>query len=260
MLTRRAIDDGATTIVAVGGDGTWSNVANAMLGSGADCRLGLIAAGTGNDFAKSAGVPANDFVASARLAVEGPDHRVDVGRIDERWFLNAVGFGFDVAVLESAARVRLLRGRLLYAYAALRQLTQYRGIDLALEDARAADHPRRRLLLVIANGRWFGGAFRIAPDASLDDGLLDLVAIPDAPSVERLRLFARAMRGLHVTDASVEMRRERRFTVRFGAPPAYDLDGELRRARSSVVEVACVADALRVVGAARRAALSGQPG
>jgi len=243
VLTRRAIEDGATTIVAVGGDGTWSNVANALVRSGADCRLGLVAAGTGNDFAKSVGAPARDCVASARLAVDGPDRRVDVGRAEDQYFLNAIGFGFDVAVLEEAARVRWLRGTLLYAYAALHQLLRYEGIDIAFGDERAT----RRLILVVANGRWFGGAFQIAPSASCDDGLLDAVAIPDATGVERVRLFASAVRGAHVRLPNVEARQSRAFTLRFANPPAYDLDGEYRQAQASAITIECVPAALRVV-------------
>jgi diacylglycerol kinase (ATP) len=71
-VARRAIDDGATTLVAAGGDGTWGNVANAILASGADVRLALVATGTGNDFAKTVGAPAADYAATARLAVGGP--------------------------------------------------------------------------------------------------------------------------------------------------------------------------------------------
>ena len=70
-VARRAIDEGFTTLVAVGGDGTWGNVANAIIDSGADVRLALIAAGTGNDFAKTVGAPMNDIALTARLAVEG---------------------------------------------------------------------------------------------------------------------------------------------------------------------------------------------
>jgi diacylglycerol kinase (ATP) len=248
VLTRRAIEDGATTIVAVGGDGTWSNVASALIRSGAGCRLGLIAAGTGNDFAKSVGAPARDCVASARLAVDGPDSRVDVGRAEDQYFLNAIGFGFDVAVLEEAARVRWLRGAALYAYAALRQLFRYAGIDVAFD----AERTTRRLIFVVANGRWFGGAFQIAPGAAFDDGLLDVVAIPEATGVERLRLLASALRGAHVRLPTVEVRRSRAFTLRFETPPAYDLDGEHRRARSNVIQIECVPGALRVVGASVR--------
>ena len=81
---RRALDDGFDTIVACGGDGTWSNVANGVLeaGAGRQARLALLATGTGNDFAKTVGAPARDFGATARLAVEGADMPVDVGRVE----------------------------------------------------------------------------------------------------------------------------------------------------------------------------------
>ena len=248
LLVERALGDGAATIVVVGGDGTWSKAASAILNSGVDCRLGLIAAGTGNDFAKSVGVPAGDFAASARLAVDGPDARVDVGRVEDEWFLNAVGFGFDVAVLENAARVGWLSGNLLYAYVALQQLLRYRGLKITC-DALEGTTGARQLLLVIANGRCFGGAFQIAPNASLGDGLLDMISIPDASSLERLRLFMRATRGRHVLLPSVVTRQSRSFALEFESPPVYDLDGELRRARASTIGIECVPSALRVVGA-----------
>ena len=89
----RAIDEGFTTLVAVGGDGTWGNVANAILNSGADVRLALIAAGTGNDFAKTAGAPMRDIPLTAKLATtEGTDVRVDVGKREDQYFLNVAGF------------------------------------------------------------------------------------------------------------------------------------------------------------------------
>ncbi|MBK9241246.1 MAG: hypothetical protein IPL75_13525 [Acidobacteria bacterium] len=110
-IARRAIDEGATTLVAVGGDGTWGNVANAILASGAGngVRLALVAAGTGNDFAKTAGCPATDVEATARLVAEGAETRVDVGRIEDHFFLNITGFGFDVAVLEDILYGSVLR-------------------------------------------------------------------------------------------------------------------------------------------------------
>jgi diacylglycerol kinase (ATP) len=231
--------------VAVGGDGTWSNVADAILHSGTDCRLALVAAGTGNDFAKSVVVPARDYAAMARLAVDGPDRRVDVGRVENRHFLNCVGFGFDVAVLESAMNVRWLKGSLVYAYAALGQLLRYRGIELAAGDDAAA---ARRLLFVIANGMWFGGAFQIAPHASCDDGLLDAVAVADSSPFGRVQLFAGALRGSHVRLPAVQMRQARIFSLTFPTPPAYEVDGEYRIAAHTTLDIECLPTALRIAG------------
>jgi diacylglycerol kinase (ATP) len=245
-LARRALDRGCTTLVAVGGDGTWSNVAGAILMSGADCRLALLAAGTGNDFAKTVGAPAGDLAATARLAVEGPDTRIDVGRVENRHFLNIAGFGFDIAVLEDCARITWLRGGALYQVSALRQLFGYRGIEIDVGSARARG-PARHLMLIVANAKHFGGSFHIAPQAELADGLLDAVSILDGPPLARLRLFVAASRGTHTSDARVVVEQAPRFTLRFPAPPAYETDGEYRRAASAELEITCVPRALRVV-------------
>jgi diacylglycerol kinase (ATP) len=246
-LARRAIEDGFGTIVALGGDGTWSNVANAILASGADVRLGLLSGGTGCDFAKTTGSPATDPEATARLAVEGPDTRVDVGRIEDRHFLNVSGFGFDIAVLEDISRIPLLKGNAVYMVSALRQLLGYRGVEIDIASDAAARGAVRHLMLVVANARNFGGAFRIAPDASLTDGKLDAVSILDASPLRRLALFGAATKGTHTAAPEVKVEQAARFTLRFAAPPAYETDGEYNRATSAEIEVACVPGALRVV-------------
>jgi diacylglycerol kinase (ATP) len=247
-VARRAIDEGFTTLVAVGGDGTWSNVANAILGSGADCRLALIAAGTGNDFAKTVGAPMRDIPLTARLAVaDGSDVRVDVGKIEDQYFLNIAGFGFDIAVLEDIPKIPMLRGDAVYIVSALRQIVGYRGVDIDVATAAGKRGTRRHLMLVIANAKNFGGAFKIAPQASLSDGKLDAIAIYDAKAFTRLGLFAAAVKGTHVSKPGVGVEQAASFTLRFAAPPAYETDGEYRVARTAELEVKCVPGALRVV-------------
>ncbi len=256
LLASRAIQEGATTLVAVGGDGTWSNVAGAILDSGADCRLALIAAGTGNDFAKSVGAPAADPAATARLTREGPDVRVDVGRIEGRHFLNIAGFGIDIAVLEDLDRIRWLSGTTLYVFSALRQLVAYGGVDIEIGVDGASRGPRRHLMLIVANARRFGGAFRVAPEASLVDGHLDAVSFHDAPALRRLGLFRALVRGTHGGLPEVVAERSPAFRLRFPSPPAYETDGEYRRAASAELEVRCVPRALRVVTPARGGAVA----
>lgn len=246
-LAERAIAEGRTTLVAVGGDGTWSNVANAILRSGADCRLALVAAGTGNDFAKTTGAPASDVAATARLVADGVDRRVDVGRVEDRWFLNIVGFGFDVSVLESVASIKWLKGDALYAYAALRQLGSYLGTEIAIDSPTRTRASAAHLMLVIANARHFGGTFRIAPSASITDGLLDAVAIGDASPFRRLQLFGAVIRGTHKAMPEVQIETSPTFTLRFPTAPAYETDGEYRRAASATIEVSCVPKGLRLV-------------
>lgn len=247
LLAARALGEGCDTLVAVGGDGTWSNVANAILRAGADARLALVAAGTGNDFAKTAGAPANDVAATARLVAEGAARRVDVGRIEDRWFLNIAGFGFDIAVLESVERITWLKGDPLYLYAALRQLGSYVGAEITVGSPARERGAVPHLMLVIANARHFGGAFRIAPHASITDGRLDAIAIHDASTFRRLQLFGAVIRGTHETMPEVQVEQSSSFTLRFPTAPAYETDGEYRRAASATIEVACVPSALRIV-------------
>src|SRR5688572_9563220 len=247
--TRKALDDGFDTIVACEGDGTWGNVANAIIaaGAGRQAQLALLATGTGNDFAKTVGAPARDFPATARLAVDGSDMMVDVGRIEGRHFLNVSGFGFDIAVLEDIERISWLKGDMLYLYSAMRQLFSYGGVEVGIATQRKRRDPRRHLMLIVANARNFGGSFKIAPGASVTDGKLDAISILDAAPLARMRLFAAATKGTHVMAREVLVEQSPSFTLEFGEAPAFETDGEYQRASGTRVQIDCVPGALRVV-------------
>ena len=249
MEARRAIDDGFDTIVACGGDGTWGNVANGILaaGAGREVRMSPLATGTGNDFAKTIGAPARDFPATARLAVTGTDMPIDVGRVEGRHFLNVSGFGFDIAVLEDIERITWLTGDMLYLYSALRQLFSYGGVEVGIATPKKRRESRRHLMLIVANARNFGGSFKIAPGASVTDGKLDAISIHDAAPLARMRLFAAATKGTHVMAREVLVEQSPSFTLEFPTPPAFETDGEYRRASGALVQIDCVPQALRVV-------------
>jgi diacylglycerol kinase (ATP) len=242
-LAREALNDGAETIVALGGDGTWSGVAAVMVAARTDCILAPLAGGTGNDLAKSLAIPASDFVAVAALVARGATRRIDVGYVDDRCFVNAAGFGFDAAVLEAAAGRVWPRGNALYLACAMEQLFSYGGITASIGGGPMRTH----LLLVIANGARFGGSFHIAPEASVSDSMLDVVAILDATPVRRMLLLAAATRGAHIRLPEAFTFQERETLIRFTVPPVFEADGELHRAASPEVRVRCVPGALRVI-------------
>jgi diacylglycerol kinase (ATP) len=246
-LTAEAIARGFRRIVAVGGDGTWSNVGNAIIGSGVDAALGLVPAGTGCDLAKSLGVPARDVAGCARVVRNGHWRRIDAGRIEERYFFNVAGFGFDIAVIEDSWKVRYLGGDALYVYCALRQLHRFPGFPVSMSADGEPAAPREMLMLVVANGRIFGGGFKIAPAADLDDGRLDVVSFANMPLRRRLAIMGRLLRGTHGGAPEVAARRVRRIELRFEAPPAYETDGEWHRAASAELAVEAVPGALRVL-------------
>jgi diacylglycerol kinase (ATP) len=246
-LASEALHQGHRTIVAVGGDGTWSNVGDAIVKSGIRARLGLVPGGTGCDLAKSLAIPARDIRACARIVAQGRTRAIDVGRIEDRHFLNIAGFGYDVAVLEDSWSVAYLEGSLLYLYCALRQLRSFPGFSVEL--APDGHEPRKRdlLMLVIANARVFGGGFRVAPQAELGDGLLDAVAFGNMGLLARLKIMQMLKAGTHPRAPEVELARSRAFRLRFKAPPAYETDGEWNRAAAAELLVESIPAALDVL-------------
>ncbi len=269
VLADQAMAEGFNVIVAVGGDGTWSNVADRVVVSGRkDVALGLLASGTGNDFGRNFGMSMRSPDVAVRTLAGGVVRNVDVGRVVSkgtpvrdlggssdassaqpstgRHFLNLVGFGFDVAVIEDTAGARFLRGALLYKVTALKNLFSYEGVPLVLEgEGKTVDG--EQLMLTISSSPYFGGGFLIAPDAKLDDGMLHACAIGNTPPFTRLSLFNAAPKGEHVLSPHVEMREGSRFSVRFSAPPKYEVDGELWLAEGTEVIVEAVPQALRVI-------------
>lgn len=248
ILAQRAIASGAKVLVVVGGDGTCSQVANAIVASGSSCALAVVPAGTGNDFAKTTGVHHFSFDKIAELVAHSTPTRIDVGSIDGRYFLNSCGCGFDASVLDASNRITFLKGDAVYIYSALKQLFTYKGLEVSA-DRLLPRESRRVLMVTVSNGQYLGGAFRIAPHASVTDGKLDVCFVDDSNVVQRIRLFAGALRGTHLALPSVTSGAVSELTLTFSAPPAIELDGELRVARSPKVRLSCVPRALSVIAA-----------
>lgn len=265
VLAEQALQDGFELIVAVGGDGTWSSVADRVITFGRDnVALGLLAAGTGNDFGRNFGLSARTPEEAVRTLAHGRVIQVDAGRVTSagsrtvaapgtpgttgpRYFINVVGFGFDVAVIEASRGVRFLEGELLYKVTALRQLFTFRGVPLTLTPAHTPAIDGRYLMVTVSNGPFFGGAIPIAPAAELADGMLDACAIGDAPALARARLFHQASTGRHVLSPRVHSRRDTRFVLGFEAPPRYEVDGDLWQAEGTEVEIEVAPNALSIV-------------
>jgi diacylglycerol kinase (ATP) len=246
-LTESAIAQGFRSVVAVGGDGTWSHVGNAIVRSRVAVSLGLVPAGTGCDLAKSLGIPARDVAECARIVLQGRTRTIDVGRIEDRYFLNVAGFGFDIAVIEDSWKVRWLGGDLLYLYCALRQIYSFRGFKVAIEADGVVRPAQELLMLVVANARVFGGGFRIAPEADLGDGRLDAVSFGNVGVLRRLRFMVKLLGGTHAGTPGIDATRARSFRLRFEHPPVYETDGEWNRAQSAEVAIESVSSALRVL-------------
>lgn len=245
-LATEAMAKGYRRIVAVGGDGTWGNTANGIIRAGGPAALGLVPGGTGCDLAKSLGVPV-DLDGCARIVAGGHTRTIDAGTVEGKYFLNVVGFGFDIAVIEDAQRVKGLSGQALYLYCAVRQLYRFPGFPMEMAVDGGEGRRREMLMLIIANGKVFGGGFKIAPGADLSDGRLDAVAFGNMPWTRRFPLMMHLMRGTHGGTPEVSTAQAARFALRFETPPAYETDGEWNQAKTSDLEVGTAPGALRVL-------------
>lgn len=229
-FARAAIQKGCQLVVAAGGDGTLNEVVNGI-GENADgVRVGLIPLGTGNDFARTIGVPV-DLDAAIDLVAAGDTRKVDLVRVtsDEvRYFVNVSAGGFSGLVDEKlTAAMKKTWGPLAYlrsAAAALPELRAYRT-TLALDNTESLTLDLYNV--VVANGRYVGGGTLIAPEASIDDGLLDVVLIPQRSAPELALLAAQVAMGTHLSSDAIVFRRAAKVTVNSKPGMWFNVDGEL---------------------------------
>jgi len=249
-LLREAAAAGSGEVLVAGGDGTVREAVNAILGQRLDLALGVIPAGTGNDFVKSLGTPRSWRNACTALAValaERRRRRIDVGQCNGEWFANSVGIGLDGVVVRAAERVRWLPG--LLAYPAALALVLRSGVTAA-EVRIEADGRRLQLpasMVIACNGAWFGGLFHIAPPASLDDGLLSVVVAAPLSRRRVLTLVPQAVRGTHMSAPEAMLFSVRELAVETSVPLPLEADGEAAAAPVTRLEIRCLPAALSVV-------------
>ncbi len=222
-------------VVAVGGDGTISEIAGGILSSGARVPLGIVPAGNGNDYAYGAlGLP-RETRAALDVAFAGPSSLVDVGTVNSRIFVNALGVGIDAnvaAAAESLKRVPFLRGQGLYWASSLRELVFHYHRCPALHVSYDDSPPERQeyALADVTIGPRYGGGFRINPGADPNDGLLDLCLIQKPGRLRALRLLPMVERGAHIGQPEVSQHLIRTVTMEADGPVFAHLDGEVIRA------------------------------
>lgn len=247
LATEEALALGADGLIVVGGDGMVSLGANVLAGS--EVPFGLVAAGTGNDFARALGVPYDDPARAIDAligALERPPSAVDVavarhGELTTRYGV-VLSAGFDAIVNERANRMVRPRGPNRYLLALVRELATFRPREYVLE-IDGARRTQRAMLVSVANTSSLGGGLRIVPDAELTDGLLDVFIVHPLSRAALLRVLPKVYSGEHVDHPAVEFVRARRVTIAADDVIAY-ADGE--RIGPLPVEVEVAPGALRV--------------
>ncbi|MEV4617673.1 diacylglycerol kinase family protein [Asanoa sp. NPDC049573] len=247
-----AVAGGAGALVAVGGDGTVHLALQALAGSGVP--LGIVPAGTGNDFAVATGFTAEPLAALSKIVAavqkEGGGVDVDLARLTAgdgttRWFGGVLAAGFDAAVNERGNRMRWPRGPVRYDLAIMVELARLRArhyritLDGVVNELDA-------VLVALANAGSYGGGMRISPDADPADGLLDLTVAGPISRATLVRVKPRIYAGTHVTHPAVSTYRAARVEIEAEGIIGY-ADGE--RVAALPVRVECVPAALRVLRA-----------
>ena len=212
-LARAAAEEGVEIVAVLGGDGSAGAAANGVVGTRA--ALAILPAGTGDDFARAIG--ASKLEAAAELLVAPDIREVDVLRVtagaQDRRVINIAGAGFDSEVNEAANAMSMRLGATgTYVAAVLTTLRRFEPAryEIAVDGERIVTEA---MLVVVGNGRSYGGGMRVLPDASIDDGLLDVCIVHKLSAPAFLRAFPRVFRGTHVRHPKVTMRRGRRVTV-----------------------------------------------
>jgi len=224
-LAREAVRQGYDRVVSMGGDGTLNEVGNGLMGSGA--ALAVIPAGTGNDWARTSGVP-RDSAEGCRLAFQGRLSRMDVGLAQgHRYFFNGAGFGLDAEV---CARVNTYGPRfkkLSYVRGLLETLNQFTGVPLDVEVDGQRLHIPRALLLDVGIGRYLGGGMQFFPSADPTDGLFEIIWGENLGRLELLQLVAKIYSGRHLGHPKVRTMRGRKLAANSSARVVFQIDGEV---------------------------------
>lgn len=220
-LASDAVGSGRTP-VAVGGDGLVNAVVNGVAEK-ADGVMGILPLGRGNDFARALGIRSE--LRGLELLERGDTRRVDLGHIGNRYFSCIASVGIDSKVMETVDKTRVFRGPLVYPFAAVRSLIDWKAHEFTVE----SDDDVRVFAgysVAVANGPFFGAGMRLAPGASLEDGLFDVVTVGEVNKVDFARTGLKVRRGAHVHHEAVNVTRCKKVTISCDPSLMIYADGE----------------------------------
>ena len=233
-LAEHAAREGAELVVAVGGDGTLNETVTGLMRAGGGPELATIPLGTGMDFGRTYGIPTS-FDDAVRTAIDGRTRTIDVGRVnyrtwaggeEERYVVNVGSVGMSAAVAQRANGMsKALGGKATFFYALVRVFLAWQNtvIDVELDGERRS---ARMHDVIVANGQYHGGSMWLAPEASPDDGLFDVLMIGDVTKLDFATTAPKLYRGKHLGHPKVELARARVVAVDGAETLPIELDGE----------------------------------
>jgi lipid kinase YegS len=234
-VAARAVHDGAGIVAAAGGDGTLGDVVNGVLSKSApECAVGLIPMGTGNDFAAAAKIEEGEPLAALKLISRGSARRIDVGQLGDTYFINMAtgGFGAEVTA-QTPGELKDLLGRWAYVVTGLSQIKNLTPNRVRVE-ATGLSWKGAAYTVAVGNGRQAGGGFQLCPRARFDDGLLDVMIIPEMPLLELPSLFSELRKDSDalLSPDEIVYRQVESVTVESDEDIQFNLDGTPCTAKS----------------------------
>ncbi len=233
-LARQAVDEGATLLVVVGGDGSVNEVANGIAGMDSAAEIAVIARGTGGDFVRTYGIP-RDVAGAVEVALHGRTREIDLGKVSyrawagpeaEAWFANVASTGMSGAIARRANETtKALGAKASYLWATIAVFAAWEAGELRVsvdDETRAG----RMHDVIVANGRYFGGGMMICPEASPDDGRFDVLLLGDLTKRDLLLTLPKTYRGKHLPHPKAELLHGTTVTVDASEPLPVELDGE----------------------------------
>jgi diacylglycerol kinase (ATP) len=224
-------------IYSVGGDGTLNEIVNGMAGSHAE--LGIIPCGSGNDAVRSI-YSITDPLKLIEILPVASSVKVDLGRINQRYFINIASIGFDAEVAlksQSLKRIPFISGPMSYILGVLTSLIYLKKYRLRLKFGESERIEKNFLLTAFANGSYYGGGMKPAPKAKINDGLLDFYMVDFLPRRRILRFFPLYKKGLHESMKEVSMKRGQRAIIESHCPFPLNIDGEVSTETRIVIDI-----------------------
>ena len=237
-LAKDAVSKGGDVrLYSVGGDGTLNEVINGMAGS--NLELGIIPCGSGNDAARSL-YSVTDPVKLIELLPVSPTTMVDVGKFNEKYFINIASIGFDADVVLKSRKFKgfpLVSGPLSYILGVLAALFRLKKYRLKLSIGNSLKVEKDILLSIFANGAYYGGGMKAAPRARMDDGILDFYLVDAVPRSTILKLFQKFKNGEHESLDVVSMYRSVNAVIESDEPFPVNIDGEVSMEDHAVIDI-----------------------
>lgn len=238
------IDDSYEYILLAGGDGTVDSVVNTMKKRNIDLPVGILPLGTANDFAKFLGLPTS-ISKCTDLILESTPKEIDLGMVNDKYFVNVLSTGLFTDVSQKTdVNLKNTIGKLAYYLKGIEQIPSFRKLRMKISTENGEEELDMYLMLVF-NGKTAGN-FKLATEAKIDDGLLDIIVFKAVSVPELIPLFIRVLRGEVINDHRVEYFQTDKIIIESDEHIVTDIDGE--KGPDFPLEVKCIKGGLKVLG------------